>query len=207
MINTTPPASLTSLVPTAVLGIKISDPAEAAAITAAAGILLALLRAFAFVVTGKRERERALYGDAYRAAMAWRQMLYRVRTRAPGSEHELLKRFDKLQVRIDYYRGWTASEGRWIGRSYAQFVKDVQEGTSPLIERAWKMANDERLPWNDDRDSAGHPPTDAASDLFLMDVRNHLSLWLIPKFAVLWRNSKLVVMWRNWKAPKEIAEP
>jgi hypothetical protein len=184
---------LVGAAPTAFLGVKISDPAEAAAITAAATVLLALLRAFAFIITGKRERQRALYGDAYRAAMAWRQMLYRVRTRAPGTEHELLSRFDKLQVRIDYYRGWTASEGRWIGRSYAQFVLVVQESTSPLIEKAWKMSDDERLPWNDERDSAGHPPTDAASDLFLMDIRNHLSLWLVPKIAVSWRNSRLRV--------------
>lgn len=190
--------SLATSLPTAFLGIEISDPAEAAAITAAAGIVLALLRAFAFVITGKRERERALYGDAYRAAMAWRQMLYRVRTRAPGSEHELLRRFDKLQVRIDYYRGWTASEGRWIGRSYAQFVEAVQERTSPLIQKAWKMSDEERLPWNDDRDSAGHPPTDAASELFLMDVRNHLSLWLVPKLAVVWRNSRLAMAWWAW---------
>jgi hypothetical protein len=194
------PTSLLGSAPAAFLGINISNPAEAAAITAAATVLLALLRAFAYVITGKRERERALYGDAYRAAMAWRQMLYRVRTRAPGTEHELLKRFDKLQVRIDFYRGWTASEGHSIGRSYARFVKDVQDCTSPLLEKAWMMTNEERLPWNAKRDSAGHPPTDAASDLFLMDVRSHLSLWLIPKLAVLWRNSRPGVAWRDSKS-------
>ena len=162
----------------------------AAVATAAGAILLALLRAFAFVVTGKRERERKLYGDAYRAAMAWRQMLYRVRTRAPGSEHKLLERFDKLQVSIDYYQGWTASEGRAIGRSYARFIDDIQAKTNPLIDRAWKMPADERLTTNDARDSAGHPETDVARDRFLKDVRSHLSLLFLPKIAVVLRNTK-----------------
>jgi hypothetical protein len=188
--------------PAAFLGITISDLVAPAVITAAAGVLLAFLRGFAYVITGKRERERALYGDAYRAVMAWRQMLYRVRTRAPETEHKLLKRFDKLQVRIDFYSGWTASEGKSIGRSYARFVDVVQARTSPLVDKAWRMTDEERLPWNPQLDCEGHPLTDAASDLFLADVRSHLSLWVFPKLAVLWRNSRIGMAWRDSRSPK-----
>jgi hypothetical protein len=171
-----------------IFGITLSGAAEAAIITACAGLLVTLFRVLALITTKRRERQRELYGNAYRVAMAWRQMLYRVRTRAPGSEHELLKRFDMLQVKIDYYRGWTASEGRWIGRSYARLVTDVQNKTNPLINKAWKMPYCERLPTNDDRDGEGHPQTNGTSDQFLKDVRNFLSPWLVPKLAVIWRN-------------------
>lgn len=184
----------------AVFGINLG--AEDAVIAAAVTILLALLRAFAYVVTGKRDRERELYGKAYRAAMAWRQMLYRVRTRAPGSTHKLLERFDKLQVMIDYYQGWTASEGRWIGRSYARLIDDIQHKTSPLIQGAWSMTYDERLPTNDARDSAGHPDTNEARDRFLKDVRNHLSLFIFPKIAVWWRSKR----WTQRRARKKAWE-
>jgi hypothetical protein len=174
--------------PFAIFDIGLSDPAEAAVITAAAGVLLAILRALALVVTGMRDRQRELYGNAYRVAMAWRQMLYRVRTRAPDSEHDLLERFDELQVEIDYYQGWTGSEGRSIGRSYARLVADIQEKTNPLIQLAWEMSDEERLAANRHRDDAGHPTTSLARDRFLKDVRNHLSPWLVPKLAVAWRN-------------------
>ncbi len=53
-----------------VLGLDLGSPVAAAAvITAAGGVLLALLQALGLVVTGKRERERELYGKAYEAAM------------------------------------------------------------------------------------------------------------------------------------------
>jgi len=188
---------VTSL-PFAIFDISLSDSAEAAVVTAAAAILLAMLRALALVVTGMRDRQRELYGNAYRVAMAWRQMLYRVRTRAPGSEHDLFKRFDELQVEIDYYQGWTASEGRAIGRSYARLVADIQAKTNLLIQLAWKMTDEERLAANDYRDSAGHPKTGLARDRFLKDVRNHLSPWLFPRLAVLWRNrNKLPPDWET----------
>jgi hypothetical protein len=153
-------------------------------------LLLAVLRAFAFLVSGKRERERELYGNAYRAAMAWRQMLYRVRTRPPGGAQELLNRFDELQVEIDYYQGWVSSEGRWIGRSYYRLVTEIQDKTIPLLQLAWKMSDEERLPTNDDRDAAGHPATQRDSERFFDDVRNHLSFLFFPKLWVIWRNRR-----------------
>lgn len=171
-----------------VFGIKLSDPANAAVIGACITALVTLFRALALITNKRRERQRELYGDAYRVVMAWRQMLYRVRTRATEGEHELQKRFDMLQVKIDYYRGWTGSEGRWIGRSYARLVTDVQNETKELLDKAWDMPPDERLPTSKDRDSDGHPKTAPASDRFLKDVRNFLSPWLIPRLAVVWRN-------------------
>jgi hypothetical protein len=157
-------------------------------ITGGVAVLLALLRAFALVVSGRRERERELYGNAYRAAMAWRQMLYRVRTRQPNSEEALLARFDKLQVEIDYYQGWVSSEGRWIGRSYQRLVREIQGKTVCLLELAWSMSDGERLPTNRRRDAAGHPDTQWDSERFFNDVRSHLSFLFFPKLAVIWRN-------------------
>src|SRR6476620_3224974 len=174
----------------ALLESDLSGAALGAAITGAVALLLALLRAFAILVSGKRERERELYGNAYRAAMAWRQMLYRVRTRPPDGEQELLERFDELQVEIDYYQGWVSSEGRWIGRSYQRLVTAIQDKTIPLLDLAWKMSDEERLPTNEDRDAAGHPDTQLDSETFFDDVRNHLSFLFFPQLWVIWRNRR-----------------
>jgi hypothetical protein len=175
-----------------IFGLNLGPPAVAAAIvTAVAGILLAVLRAGALVVSGKRERQRDLYGKAYRAAMAWREMLYRVRRRGAGEDADraLIERFHELQEEIDYYQGWTASDGRWIGRSYCRLVEEIKRETRPLLQGAW--AEQERRPAAAmARDEDGHPQTDEARDRFLKDVRNHLSLWVLPKFAVVWRNRK-----------------
>jgi hypothetical protein len=173
------------------LGLDVAPVVGAALVTLAGGVILAALRGAGLTITGRRERQRELYGRAYRAAMAWRELLYRVRRRAPGEEADrgLVERFHDLQEEIDYYQGWTASEGRWIGRSYCRLVEEIKGETRPLLQEAW--AEEKRRPPSDAAaEGDGHPETDEARDRFLKDVRNHLSLLILPKLAVLWRNRK-----------------
>lgn len=171
------------------LGLDVA-PAVGAAFVAAA---VAGLRWIGITVTGRRERERELYGKAYRSAMAWKEMLYRLRRRVHdgASEQALVDRFHDLQEDIDYYTGWTASEGRWIGRSYARLVRDIKQEAQPLIREAW-TEHEQRPPAESVRPTDRHPTgVDDASERFLKDVRNHLSLWVVPKLLVVWRNSEL----------------
>lgn len=102
-------------------------------------VLLAVLRALALWATGKRDRQRELYIRAYKTAMAWREMVYRVRRRAEGVEAErtLIDRFHELQEEIDYYQGWTAGESKWMGRSFCGLVAAIKEATREPIRFAW----------------------------------------------------------------------
>ena len=120
--------------------------------------------------------------------MGWNELLYRVRRRANDDESEaaLVERFHQLQEQIDYYEGWTASEGAAIGRSYCRFVREVKEQTGVLIREAWK------LPGRDACEPAGagdvHPDLHSSRCRFLTDVRWQLSLFLLPRFFVSLRN-------------------
>jgi hypothetical protein len=143
----------------------------AAAIAGAAALVLAGLTGAAAYITRKRERQRDLYGQAYEAAMAWREMLYRVRRRAVGDEADraLVERFHQLQERIDYYRGWIGSESPYMARSYCQLVDAIKKGVEKPLIAAW--GEDPRRPASaGTKDSDEHltaqPTVSAFSSMF-----------------------------------------
>lgn len=173
------------------LGLDIAPAVGAALATAVAGLVLAALRALALVVSGAQDRRRALYSEAYKAAMAWREMVYRVRRRARDAESEraLVERFHELQERIDYYEGWTASESKAMGRSYCRLVRAIKSKTEDPIREAWTEPNG-RAAGESGRDDDEHPDLRAEREAFLDDVRNHLSLLFVTRIAVAWRNRK-----------------
>lgn len=174
----------------AILGLDLSEPAVAAALVAAIAGLLG--KALAFLVAGPRDRRRALYGAAYRDAMAWTEMLYRVRRRANTEEAEraLIERFHELQEQIDLQRGWLGSESVYLARSYCRVVEAIKGSTLPLIQRAWEIPG--RKPAEIDAGGEEHPDCEAASLRFLFDIRLHLSIIpFFPWLLLAWRN-------RNW---------
>lgn len=168
---------------------------QPAVITAAGAILVALVTATAAFFSSKRDRRRQLYGEAYKVALAWREMLYRVRRRKADKTPELVDRFHDLQEQIDYYSGWIGSESKPLQRSYARLVQKVKNETKAPLQAAWEKEPDETSLW---RSLAGevHPDVSAAADEFLQDVRNHLSAWQVPKLMVVWRNR---TWWRKNK--------
>lgn len=172
------------------MGLDTGAPVVAAAVvTAAGGLLLAGVKALAWIVSGPRDRRRDLYGRAYQNAMAWLEMLYRVRRRAntEQAERELVERFHGLQEGIDHHRGWLSSESKYLARSYCRLVAAIKLETEPLIRTAWKTAG--RRPSDRGPDGEAHPRVEAASLAFLTDVRLHLSLWpMIPRLYVAYRN-------------------
>lgn len=173
-----------------VLGLDTGAPAvTAAVITSGLGLLLAGLKAVAWLLSGPRDRRRALYGTAYQQAMAWVEMLYRVRRRGndESSARDLVERFHALQEQIDYHRGWLGSESKYLARSYCRLVGAIKRQTEPLLRTAWTdpgCAPGEATPGD-----AVHPAVEQYSLDFLTDVRLHLSLWpVVPRVRLAWRN-------------------
>ena len=171
------------------MGLDIAPAVGAAAIAAVGALLLAGFRAAALVVSGAQARRREVYSEAYKAAMAWREMLYRVRRRADGDRaaHALVDRFHDLQEQLDYFEGWVASESASMAKSYCRLVAAIKMKTRGPLQAAWSE-NRRRLPSDGPLEGDKHPDLTAERDAFLKDVRSHLSFLLFPRIAVIWRN-------------------
>jgi hypothetical protein len=151
-------------------------PSWWAPLAALAGVILAAVIAGSFVwYQARGDRRRTLYSNAYKAAMSWVEMVYRVRRRCDGQEQELVARFHDAQEEIAYHEGWLSTESAALGRSYCRFVAAVREAAIPLIQASWKEPV--RPLAEHTRDGDGHPDVRAARDAFLIDVREHLSFW------------------------------
>ena len=182
---------LTQLPLGAILGLGEGDARLDAAIVAGLVALVTLfLRAGGLLLTGQSARQRDLFSEAYESAMAWNEMLYRLRRRARTDEadRELVDRFHELQEKIDYYEGWTASEGRFIGKSYCRLVREIKRETQRLIQEAWETPG--RLPGEPAPPDEVRPDLNEARGRFLRDVRNQLSLIFLPRLCVMLGNLK-----------------
>jgi hypothetical protein len=171
------------------LGVDWGQAAVVAAlITLFGGLLLALLKAVGISMTTTREREHELYSEAVRAAVAWRELFYRVRRRANTEEaaRELVDQFHDLQEQIDYYQAWTSSAGNAIGRSYCTLVETIKTDALRRIHEAWRkpgLQPGEEFP----ADEHAADPKEA-SDRFMKDVRRQLSFFFPRKLRVWWCN-------------------
>jgi hypothetical protein len=145
-----------------------------AAIGVIGALLVAVIGALATYFSNRRERCRLLYSEAVRAAVAWKEMLYRVRRRQAGQEQELIKQFHDLQDNLSYYSAWVGSESEDMKESYDRFVKGVKDRTETLIVDAWAKPT-RPVPGNAQQGDV-HPDLSDLTDSFLTDIRDHLSL-------------------------------
>jgi hypothetical protein len=164
----------------ALLSIATATKNEASALPA--WIPVAALVAGVFALIGialnryseRQDRRRSLYADAYKAALAWVEMLYRVRRRDPNNPYALADQFHCLQESIDFHQAWIESESVHLGRAYRKLVASVKKLTVQEIKAAWKAP-----PCSpDDGFSLAegvHPPIDASQDQFIVDLREHMS--------------------------------
>ncbi len=157
-----------------------------AGIPAAATIVVALLAALTAYLANKRENRRHLYSEATKAALAWEEMLYRVRRRSGDQDRDLVNRFHDGQDQITYYRAWVGSESMYMQRSYDRLVSGVKQTTGELITGAW--ADDIRPVPGNALPGETMPDLSRFTDAFLKDVRSQLSPWFWRKLAVRWRN-------------------
>lgn len=163
-------------------------------LTAAVGVLALVI---GHVMTKSAERQqarRALCADAFKAALGWREMLYRIRRRSGdvADDRALVEKFHKLQEDLDYYEGWLSTESLWLGRSYGRFVESVRTSCKTLIDEAWKCPV--RKPSEGTSAGDKHPDIDEASRAFLFDLRAHFSPIWLP-----WLKVILIVRNVHWK--------
>jgi hypothetical protein len=141
----------------------------------------------------RRDRRRTLYSEAYRAALAWVEMLYRVRRRDPEQPYALAAQFHRLQEDIDFYQGWIESESLTFGRAYRRLVLEVKALTLPDIQAAWATGPvDPQQGFSLQGET--HPPVEPAKQQFLRDLREHLSLKPADRLALRSRYSD-----ENWQ--------
>jgi hypothetical protein len=160
----------------------------AAFIAAVSALTVALLNVLYSQWSSRVDRRRNLYSEAYKAAMAWVEMVYRVRRRSSDSEDDLVERFHDLQENIAFHEGWLATESPELARSYCKLIDAVRERASPLIRSAWSEDPRPRSQPSDDGDE--HPDVQAARDAFLLDAQEHLSFWPWIRNRVKTRNPK-----------------
>lgn len=159
----------------------------AAGIAAASAITVAMVSVFIARVYVGRDRRRQMYGEAFRVALEWREMLYRVRRRdnAKENDRDIIDKFHELQERLDFYEGWIGSESKYLRRSFMKLVKASKDATQSDIQAAWNK----RGKSGNAEDGDSHPSIDqAVMDGYLRDVRGHLSLQPWRWIAVAWRN-------------------
>ncbi len=162
--------------------------------------LTALLVAWSSRVTERQDSRRSLYSEAYKSALSWVEMLYRVRRRDPAKQHELVEQFHLLQERLDYHHGWIESESRSLGRSYRDLISTLKNATNDQIRQAWR--EDPCDPAEGfDVQADGLPGVAAAKDWFIADVRDHLT---VLRF---WRRIALHRRYRDQVWPSQPASP
>lgn len=164
--------------------IKILTAGLAAAVT----LLVAVFTASVARGSTRRTRRLDMYAQAYRAALEWRELAYRVARRG-GSEEEaraLVERFHDLQERLTFHEGWIGSESRYLQKSYRKFVSQTRVAFEDPIRNAWESGQINPV-WGKVQIDAADPPD---GDTFLRDVRAHLSIQPWRRAAVLWRNRK-----------------
>lgn len=135
----------------------------------------------------KIERKK-LFASAYKAALSWQEMLYRVRRRGVGTkvERELVSKFHDIQEDLNYYQGLLSAESDFMGRSYKKLTKTIKYSTLKLIQDAWSKGGRSSKKITPETDI--HPNNSDAEDSFLMDCRDWLSWYRWP--LVLLRNKK-----------------
>jgi len=136
----------------------------------------------------RSSERRALFASAYKSALSWQEMLYRVRRRSPGIVEEkiLVNRFHDIQEELNYYQGIISSESVYLGRSYKKLVTEIKKQNSELIQKAW--ASKLRKPQSGTPKNDVSPSTTPAQDDFLKDIRDWLSINIFLKLFVIFRN-------------------
>lgn len=152
----------------------------------------------------RRDQRRTLYAESFKAALAWVEMLYRVRRRGPDQTYELAGQFHSLQEKIDFHQGWIAAESRALGRAYCRLVLVVKHLTFEPIKAAWKEAPC-RPEDGFSLAEETHPPVARAKDQFIEDLRDHLSLNPVRRRTLRRRYSD--EQWERVRDPLQQPEP
>jgi hypothetical protein len=161
-----------------------------AAIAAAGALTAAVIGGLATYFSSKRQRRLEIYGEAVKAALSWKELLYRVRRRARGdaAARSIIERFHDAQDTLTYYDGWIAADSKFMARSYRHLVLQTKRQLEGPIQDAW-AARIRPVPGSAVAGDV-HPDLQPFLDDFMADVRSHLSWQPWRRVAVVCRNTK-----------------
>ena len=146
------------------------------AATAVGTLIIALVSAWLAWRTARYTERRKLYAEATKAAVAWVELLYRVRRRGSNDEdvvRPLVERFHQAQENLTFHKAWIGSESEHMAASYKMLVDGVKARTLNQINEEWE-SEPRALPANAVEGDT-HPDVSDLTDAFLGDVRSHLS--------------------------------
>ena len=156
---------------------------------ALASVAVAAVSGLGAYLAVKRDRRRALYGEAVQEILKWNEMVDRVRRRDPSEDRELIHTFHEIQESLSYYQAWIASESKYLDRSYQRLVNAIKSDCFSLINEAWQQVRE--IPGNA-LNSDTHPDPQKHVAPFMRDVRSHLSPWFWRRIALAYRNRSSV---------------
>lgn len=144
---------------------------------------ISLIGLFFNRLSERRDRRRSLYSNAYQAAVGWGELYYRVRRRDPDDPYAVAARFHEVQEQIDFHQSWIDSESAALGRAYCRLVLRTKMLTLEPIREAWATAP--AMP-ADGFSVAPVAPVEleTARELFISDLRDHLSWWPQRRLAL-----------------------
>lgn len=151
------------------------EPAESTLLAALVAGAIALYLNRVGQKRAENDRRRTLYGEAFQAALAWCEGVWRVRRRpADGSgDAALVEHFHSMQERIAYFEGWLSIESRELGRAYRALLGNITSQCKPLLQAAWDSPG--RHPSVPTPEGEAAPDVAAAKQQFLADARDHQS--------------------------------
>jgi hypothetical protein len=136
-----------------------------------------------FFLAGRRarlDRQRQVFADAFEAVMEYREYPFIVRRRSddePAKERQRISGdFSKVQAKINAFKARLLVEDPYVGRSYAELVKQNRYVAGAMIKAAW---NDPPVSADEDM----HAPLydfsalDQYDNAYLRAVADHLD-WL-----------------------------
>lgn len=176
----TPPSSASASTPE-----DISTKLAIAVLGILGTLIVALISAFVGRSLAVRDRRREQYGEAYKTAVEWREMVHRVRRRQPNGDGngDLVQKFHDLHERIAFHEGWIGSESEAMRRAFRSLQTAVRDETREDIQKAWKTAATNTTEALEPQSKSVNR---AADDAFLKAVRRHLSWQPWRRVALLW---------------------
>lgn len=150
-------------------------------------VIVALISALIGRALAVRDRRREQYGNAYKTAVEWREMVFRVRRRSSDSDADLQQKFHDLHERIAFHEGWIGSESEAMRRAFRKLQTAVRDETRACIQQAWQTTPSDSLETINSQEIIENKKAD---DAFLKAVRRHLSWQPWRRLALMWSQRK-----------------
>lgn len=138
---------------------------------------LALVGIAANLAASRRDRRAELYAEAFKAALAMVEMVYRAR-RAGDNLRGVVDRYHQIHEDINFHQGWIEVESQEMGRAYRRLILRVRAATREPINQALaaiRQGEGASAETWDKGVTGGHPDVMSAKADFLDDVADHLS--------------------------------